>query len=145
MTSSSVNKVILVGNLGADPEIRLTSTGRKLARISVATNDRWKDEDQNVVEKTEWHKVVISGPKAEIAERYLRKGNLVAIEGAIHNNKWTDNEGNERLTVEVHITQVSGEFTMLGSRNDGGYNSDYSSDGGNSVTPDKLDPGDIPF
>ena len=114
--SSSVNKIMIVGNLGADPEIRKTSTGSKIAHISVATSDRWKDQDGNPVEKTEWHKVVIFGPSAEIAEQYLQKGSLVHVEGSIRSNKWTDNDGNERNSVEVHITQGNGGFTMLGSR-----------------------------
>ena len=79
--SGFVNKAIIIGCLGADPEVRATSSGSKLARFSVATNEKWKDQDQNTVERTEWHKVVVFGPKAEIAERYLSKGSLVAIEG----------------------------------------------------------------
>jgi single-strand DNA-binding protein len=116
--SASVNKVILIGNIGVDPVIKTTSNGSKLARFSVATNERWKDKDQNPVEKTEWHRIVVFGPKAEIAERYLKKGMLIAVEGSIRSNKWTDKDGNERESVEVHITQGGGDFTMLGGRNE---------------------------
>jgi single-strand DNA-binding protein len=139
--NASVNKAIIIGNLGIDPEIKMTSTGSKLARFSVATNERWKDQDQNSVEKTEWHRIVIFGPKAEIAEKYLRKGSLVAIDGTIRNSKWTDKDGNERESVEIHITQGGGDFTMLGGRNDGGTGTEYPERSGPPLSEDD----DIPF
>ena len=136
-----VNKAIIIGNLGSNPEIQTTSSGAKMARFSVATNDRWKDKDQNPVERTEWHRIVIFGPQAEIAERYLKKGNLVAVEGPIRNNKWTDKEGNERVSVEIHITQAGGHFTMLGSKNNG----ETPPDNGPQVIIDDGIDDEIPF
>ena len=117
--SGSVNKVIIIGHLGSDPEVRSTSSGSKLARFSIATNDRWRDQDKNVVERTEWHKIVVFGPKAEVAEQYLKKGSLIMIEGSIRSHKWTDKDGIEREPVEIHVTQFDGDFTMLGSKGKG--------------------------
>jgi len=117
--SGSANKAIIIGHLGAAPEVRTTSSGSKLARFSVATNDRWKDKDQNPVEKTEWHRIVIFGRQAEIAEQYLKKGSFVSIEGKIHYDKWTDRDGNERVTAEIQISEAGGNFTMLDKKNDG--------------------------
>ena len=130
--SGFVNKVIIIGHLGADPEARTTSSGSKpgskLTRFSVATNERWKDQEQNTVKRTEWHKVVVFGPKAEIAERFLRKGSLIAVEGSIRSHKWTDKDGNERESVEIHITQFNGYFTMLGSKGQGDPDQDDIND-----------------
>jgi single-strand DNA-binding protein len=138
--SGFVNKAIIVGHLGLDPEVRTTSSGTKLVRLSIATNDRWKDHDQNTVERTEWHKIVVFGPKAEIAERYLSKGSLIAIEGALRSNKWTDKDGNERESIEIHITQYDGNFTMLGTKSQGGIgiNKNEKIDRGN-LTPQSED------
>lgn len=143
--SGSVNKAIIIGNLGVDPEVKMTSSGAKLARFSVATSERWKDRDQNQVEKTEWHRVVVFGPKAEIAERYLRKGTLVMVEGTLRSNKWTDRDGNERESVEIHVTQAKGNFTMLGGRNDGGNDQPPRTSSSEPQNFNDDFDGDIPF
>jgi single-strand DNA-binding protein len=134
--SGSANKAFIVGHLGATPEIRETSNGSKLARFTVATNDRWKDQDQNPVEKTEWHRIVIFGRQAKIAEQYLKKGSFVVIEGKIHYDKWTGQDGTERETAEIQISDASGNFTMLGGGGDGFVvERDDISSGSESSTP----------
>ncbi|MDE0717150.1 MAG: single-stranded DNA-binding protein [Rhodospirillaceae bacterium] len=126
MMAGSVNKVILVGNLGRDPEVRTMQSGDKVANFSVATSERWKDRNSGEMqERTEWHRVVIFGRTAEIAEQYLRKGSKVYIEGQLQTRKWEDNQtGQERYTTEVVIRPYRGEMTMLDSRRDGGGMSD---------------------
>ncbi|MXW92846.1 MAG: single-stranded DNA-binding protein, partial [Rhodospirillaceae bacterium] len=105
MMAGSVNKVILIGNLGRDPEVRTMQSGDKVANFSVATSERWKDRNSGEMqERTEWHRVVIFGRTAEIAEQYLRKGSKVYIEGQLQTRKWEDNQtGQERYTTEVVI------------------------------------------
>lgn len=130
--AGSVNKVILVGNLGRDPEVRTMQSGDKVANFSVATSERWKDRNTGEMqERTEWHRVVIFGRTAEIAEQYLRKGSKVYIEGQLQTRKWEDNQtGQERYTTEVVIRPYRGEMTMLDSRRDGGGMSDSYDRGG---------------
>ena len=100
--AGSVNKVILVGNVGRDPEVRQTSNGQKIVTLSLATSDTWKDKNGERQEKTEWHRVVIFNQGlAEIAERYVRKGTKLYVEGALQTRKWTDNSGQEKYTTEV--------------------------------------------
>ncbi|EBE2810397.1 single-stranded DNA-binding protein [Salmonella enterica] len=121
MASKGVNKVILVGNLGQDPEVRYMPNGGAVANLSLATSDTWKDKQTGVQkERTEWHRVVLYGKLAEIASEYLRKGSQVYIEGELRTRKWTDQSGQERYTTEVVVSQ-SGTMQMLGSRsnNDG--------------------------
>lgn len=120
--SGSVNKVILVGNLGRDPEIRNTQDGTKVVHLSVATSERWKDRQTGEPrEKTEWHRVVIFNERlADVAERYLRKGSKVYLEGALQTRKWTGNDGVEKYTTEVVLQRFRGELTMLDSRGEGG-------------------------
>ena len=120
--AGSVNKVIIVGNLGRDPEVRTMQSGDKVANFSVATSERWKDRNSGEMqERTEWHRVVIFGRTAEIAEQYLRKGSKVYIEGQLQTRKWEDNQtGQERYTTEIVIRPYRGEMTMLDSRRDGG-------------------------
>lgn len=120
--AGSVNKVIIVGNLGRDPEVRTMQSGDKVANFSVATSERWKDRNSGEMqERTEWHRVVIFGRTAEVAEKYLRKGSKVYIEGQLQTRKWEDNQtGQERYTTEVVIRPYRGEMTMLDSRRDGG-------------------------
>ena len=117
--SGSLNKVILVGNLGRDPEVRSMQSGDKVANLAVATSERWKDRDGNQQERTEWHRVVIFGRVAEVAERYLRKGSKVLIEGQLQTRKWQDQSGQDRYSTEVVVRGFSGNMTMLDSR-DGG-------------------------
>ncbi|MBP5855650.1 single-stranded DNA-binding protein [Marivibrio halodurans] len=111
--SGSLNKVILVGNLGRDPEVRTMQSGDKVANLNIATSERWRDRDGNNQEKTEWHRVVIFGKVAEIAERYLKKGSKVLIEGQLQTRKWTDQSGQDRYTTEVVVRGFGGNMTML--------------------------------
>ena len=120
--AGSVNKVILIGNLGRDPEVRSTQNGGKIVNLNVATSENWRDKSTGErQEKTEWHRVVIFNDRVgEIAEEYLRKGSKVYIEGALQTRKWTDKEGQERYSTEVVIGRFKGELTLLDSRGGGG-------------------------
>ncbi|MGZ8996663.1 MAG: single-stranded DNA-binding protein [Rhodospirillales bacterium] len=120
--AGSVNKVILVGNLGRDPEVRQMQDGTKIVHLSVATSERWKDRQSGEPrEKTEWHRVVIFNERlADVAERFLRKGAKVYVEGALQTRKWTSNDGQERYTTEVVLQRFRGELTMLDGRSEGG-------------------------
>jgi len=120
--AGSVNKVILVGNLGQDPEIRHTQDGRPIATFSVATSDNWRDKNTGERrEKTEWHRVVVfSEGLVKVIEQYVKKGSKVYIEGSLQTRKWTDQSGVEKYTTEVVIQGFSGTLTMLDSRNAGG-------------------------
>ena len=130
--AGSVNKVILVGNLGRDPEIRSTQDGTKVANLSLATSETWRDRNSGERrERTEWHRVVIFNEKlCEVAEKYLRKGSKIYIEGQLQTRKWTDQQGQERYTTEVVLQRFRGELTMLDGRQDGGGGGGYSDDGG---------------
>lgn len=120
MASRGVNKVILVGNLGKDPEVRYTPDGRAIANITVATSEQWKDKNTGQPqEKTEWHRVVIFGKLAEIAGEYLRKGSQVYLEGKLQTRKWQDQSGADRYTTEV-VLDFNGVMQMLGGRQGGG-------------------------
>jgi single-strand DNA-binding protein len=120
--AGSVNKVILIGNLGRDPEIRSTQDGLRIATLSVATSESWRDKASGErKERTEWHRVVIFNDKlVEIVEKYLKKGAKVYLEGALQTRKWTDNSGQERYTTEVVLQRYRGELTMLDGRSGGG-------------------------
>ncbi len=114
---ASINKVILIGNLGKDPEIRYMPSGEAVANITLATTDSWKDKTSGEKkEATEWHRVVFFGRLAEIAGQYLKKGRQVYVEGALRTRKWQDKEGQERYTTEI----VANEMKMLGSREGAG-------------------------
>ncbi len=119
--SGSVNKVVLVGNLGKDPEIRIAQDGTKIAQLSIATSDSWKDKlTGERKEKTEWHRVVVFNPNiADVCEKYLRKGAKVYLEGQLQTRKWTDQAGQEKYTTEVVLPKFKGELTMLDGRSDG--------------------------
>ena len=119
--SGSLNKVILVGNLGRDPEIRSTQDGQKIANLSLATSDTWKDRDTGERKaRTEWHRVVIFNDKlSSVAEQYLRKGSKVCVEGQLQTRKWVDNGGVERYTTEIVLPKFRGEMTMLDSKSEG--------------------------
>ncbi|MGC6517930.1 MAG: single-stranded DNA-binding protein [Candidatus Puniceispirillaceae bacterium] len=119
--AGSINKVILVGNLGRDPEVRTTQDGGKIVNLSLATSERWKDRNSGEArERTEWHRVVIFNENlARIAEQYLRKGSTVYLEGALQTRKWTDQQGVEKYTTEVVLARYRGELTMLGARDSG--------------------------
>ena len=120
--AGSVNKVILVGNLGRDPEVRHSQNGGKIVNTSVATSEQWKDRQSGERrEKTEWHRVVIFDERiADVAEKYLRKGSKVYLEGTLQTRKWTGNDGVEKYTTEVVIPRFNGVMTMLDGRGDGG-------------------------
>ncbi|MGE0718099.1 MAG: single-stranded DNA-binding protein [Alphaproteobacteria bacterium] len=120
--AGSVNKVILIGNLGRDPEVRSTQAGKKIVNLALATSETWRDRNSGErQERTEWHRVVIFNERlAEVAERYLRKGAKVYVEGALQTRKWTDQGGQERYTTEVVLQQFRGELTMLDGRGGGG-------------------------
>jgi single-strand DNA-binding protein len=112
---ASVNKVILVGNVGRDPEIRYMPSGDAMANLSLATTDTWKDKNGEKQEKTEWHRVVIFGKTAEVAGQYVKKGSQIYIEGRLQTRKWTDKEGQEKYSTEI----VADRMQMLGSRGGG--------------------------
>jgi len=118
--SGSLNKVQLIGNLGRDPEMRQTQDGKKIATFSMATTESWKDRMTGERrDRTEWHRIVIFNERlAEIVEQYLRKGSKIYIEGQLQTRKWNDQQGIEKYTTEVVLTQFKGELTMLGGRND---------------------------
>jgi single-strand DNA-binding protein len=167
--AGSVNKVILIGNLGRDPEIRSMQDGNRIANLAVATSESWRDKMSGErKERTEWHRVVIFNERlAEIAEKYLKKGSKVYLEGALQTRKWTDQGGQERYSTEIVLNRFRGELTMLdgagGTRGGGppmesGYDEGYGGGGfdderpaGGSATPARprtpvndLDD-DIPF
>lgn len=120
--AGSVNKVILVGNLGRDPEVKSMQDGRSLVNMSVATSETWRDRQSGErKERTEWHRVVIFNDKlAEVAQKYLKKGAKVYLEGQLTTRKWTDQSGQERYTTEVVIPRFGGSLTMLDGRGGGG-------------------------
>ncbi|MEE4246078.1 MAG: single-stranded DNA-binding protein [Kangiellaceae bacterium] len=115
MASRGINKVILVGNLGNDPEIRYTPNGGAIANLSIATSEQWKDKATGEPrDKTEWHRVVIFGKLAEVAGEYLKKGSQVYIEGKLQTRKWQDQQGQDKYTTEVVIDGFNGQMQMLG-------------------------------
>ena len=118
--AGSVNKVILVGNLGQDPEVVSLNDGNKIVKFSLATSERWKDRNTGEQrDRTEWHRVVIFNENlGRIAEQYLRKGSSVYLEGQIQTRKWQDQQGQDRYTTEVVLARYRGELTLLGGRND---------------------------
>ena len=122
LMAGSINKVILVGNLGRDPEVRATQDGNKIVNLSIATSERWKDRNTGEQrERTEWHRVVIFNENlARVAEQYLRKGSTVYLEGQLQTRKWTDQQGVEKYTTEVVLARYRGELTMLGGRDNAG-------------------------
>ena len=128
--AGSVNKVILVGNLGKDPEIRRTQDGRPIANLSIATSETWRDKGTGErKEKTEWHRVVIfSEPLCKIVEQYLKKGAKVYIEGALQTRKWTDQSGVEKYSTEVVLQGFNSTLTMLDGRSGGGGGGSFGSD-----------------
>ena len=120
--AGSVNKVIVVGNLGRDPEIRAMPNGDRVANLSVATSETWKDKSSGErKEKTEWHRVTIFNDNiVKVVEQYVKKGSTVYIEGQLQTRKWTDQQGVEKYSTEIVISRFKGELTMLGGRSEGG-------------------------
>jgi single-strand DNA-binding protein len=125
--AGSVNKVILVGNLGKDPEVRSTQDGSKIVNLTLATSETWNDRASGErKEKTEWHRVVIFNDRtADVAERFLKKGSKIYVEGSLQTRKWTDQGGQERYTTEVVIGRFNGALTMLDTRSGGGDGGGY--------------------
>ena len=119
MASKGVNKVILVGNLGKDPEVRYTPNGKAVANLTLATSESWKDQSGQMQEKTEWHRVSMFGKLAEIAGEYLRKGSQVYIEGKLQTRKWQNKEGQDQYTTEIVLDPFNGVMQMLGSKGGG--------------------------
>lgn len=137
--AGSVNKVILIGNLGRDPEIRTLNSGDKVANLRIATSETWRDRQSGErKEKTEWHQVVIFNENiVKVAEQYLKKGSTVYVEGALQTRKWTDQQGVEKYSTEIVLQKFRGELTMLGGRASGdeegsGYGGGRSDYGGGS-------------
>ena len=130
--AGSVNKVILVGNLGRDPEVRSMQDGGKIVQLSVATSENWRDRNTGERrERTEWHRVVIFNENlAKVAEQYLRKGSKVYIEGQIQTRKWQDNNGADRYSTEIVLNRFRGELQMLDSRGEGGGGGGYGGGSG---------------
>jgi single-strand DNA-binding protein len=128
---ASVNKVILVGNLGRDPEMRYMADGKAVANLNIATSETWKDADGAKQEKTEWHRVVFFGRTAEVAGEYLKKGSSCYVEGKLQTRKWTDKEGVERYTTEI----VGDRLQMLGGRNNNSASYDEPPPQGSSSKP----------
>ena len=129
---AGVNKVILVGNLGADPEARNLNSGGEVVNMRVATSESWKDRDGNRQERTEWHNVVIFNENlGRVAKSYLKKGSKVYLEGQIQTRKWTDQTGNDRYTTEIVLQRFRGELVLLDSRGEGGGGA-YAGGGGSS-------------
>ncbi|ECT1020606.1 TPA: single-stranded DNA-binding protein [Salmonella enterica] len=129
MASRGLNKVMLIGHLGQDPDVRYLPNGNAVAMLSLATSDTWKDKQTGEQkERTEWHRVVIYGKLAEIASEYLRKGSQAYIEGELRTRKWTDQNGQERYTTEV-VVSMQGTMQMLGSRGNGGNGQQQGSQG----------------
>ena len=130
--AGSVNKVILIGNLGADPEIRRLNSGDPVVNMRIATSESWRDKQSGErKEKTEWHNVVIFNDQlAKVAEQYLKKGAKVYIEGQIQTRKWQDQTGNDRYTTEIVLQKYRGELQMLDARGEGGQVGGYSGGGG---------------
>ena len=119
--AGSVNKVILVGNLGKDPEARTMGSGGEVVNLSVATSDNWKDRDGNRQERTEWHRVVIFNENlGRVAKQYLRKGSKVYLEGELQTRKWQDNSGQDKYSTEVVLQKFRGELVLLDRREGGG-------------------------
>jgi single-strand DNA-binding protein len=143
---SSVNKVIILGRLGRDPEVRNFQNGGKVVNFSVATSERYKDRDGNQQEKTEWHNVAIFNEHfAGIAEKFLRKGAQVYLEGQLQTRKWQDQSGQDRYSTEVVLPKFGGAITLIGGKGDGGGDAGASDAPRRSVANDRTIDDDIPF
>ena len=158
---AGVNKVILVGNLGADPEARSLNNGGEVVNLRVATSEQWKDRDGNRQERTEWHQVVIFNENlGRVAKSYLRKGSKVYLEGQLQTRKWTDQSGNDRYSTEIVLQRFRGELVLLDSREGssggrGAFNEDFGGDdfgGASTRTQSRPQPAafddlddDVPF
>ena len=150
--TGSINKVVLLGNLGRDPEIRHSNSGKKIATFSIATSDTWKDSSNTRQERTEWHRIVVFNSSiADFVERFVKKGSKVYVEGSLQSRKWTDKDGQERFVTEIVVGQYKGELLLLDPRAEGAEGgAAASSNNGWDSTPDAEPPADtfadeIPF
>lgn len=141
MAQRGVNKVMLVGNVGNDPEVRYTNDSLAIANLSIATSEVWKDKLGNKQEKTEWHRVVMFGKSAEIVRDYVKKGTKLFVEGSLRTRKWEDKNGVERYTTEI----VSNDFQMLDSRSEVSSDPTQGHVPNPSTASDELIDDDIPF
>lgn len=138
-----VNKVIIIGNLGSDPELRYTQGGQAVCNFRVATSDRWKDKDGNVQERTEWHRIVVWGRQAENCEKYLSRGRQVYVEGSLQTREWEDKDGNKRYTTEIKAHNVQ----FIGGGGDGSAKTreDYNAPPNEPGFDQSFNDDDIPF
>jgi len=145
----SVNRVILIGNLGKDPEIRYTQSGEPIANFSLATNEAWTDKSGQKQERTEWHRVEIFGKAAQVARDYLSKGRQVYLEGSIRYDEWTDKDGNKKYMTKIRVSGPGSRMVLLGSRGDGpGRGSEPARETGASGPPPEdfqVSDDDVPF
>ena len=141
MQKNSLNKVILIGNLGQDPEARFTPQGTAVTNLSVATNESWKDQSGETQDRTEWHRVVMYGRMAETASEYMKKGQMVYVEGRLHTREWEDKNQIKRRTTEISCDN----FTMLGKRSDNAGSGRAAPDAGPNPKSDSDSDDDLPF
>jgi single-strand DNA-binding protein len=147
---STVNKVILIGHLGRDPEIRYTQAGEAIANFSIATNEVWNDKSGQRQERTEWHRVEVFGKAAQVAREYLTKGRPVYVEGSLRYDEWTDKEGHKRNTTKVRVAGPGSRLVLLGGRGEGaGPRRSAAAEGAPEPTPPPDETGpvedDVPF
>tara|TARA_B100000745_G_scaffold261087_1_gene184859 strand:+ start:444 stop:869 length:426 start_codon:yes stop_codon:yes gene_type:complete len=141
MQKNSLNKVILIGNLGQDPEARFTPQGTAVTSLSVATNESWKDQSGEKQDRTEWHRVVMYGRMAETASEYMKKGQMVYVEGRLHTREWEDKNQIKRRTTEISCDN----FTMLGKRSDNAGSDRVAPDAAPKPKSDSGSDDDLPF
>ena len=143
---ASVNKVILIGNVGKDPEIRYMQSGEPIANFSLATNEVWNDKSGQRQERTEWHRVEVFGKTAQVVRDYVTKDKPVYIEGSIRYEEWTDKDGNKRTGTRIRVNQFNGKIVLLGGRGEGGGRG-AGSGSGPSAPPDdfQVSDDDVPF
>jgi single-strand DNA-binding protein len=147
---ASLNKVILIGNLGKDPEIRYTQQGEPIANFSLATSERWTDKSGQKQERTEWHRVEVFGKTAQIVRDYCSKGKQVYLEGSIKYDEWTDKDGNKRNMTKIRVSGPGSRLVLLGSRGEGGPRGGSSAPEGGGPPPEGGDDfqasdDDVPF
>ena len=141
MQKNSLNKVILIGNLGQDPEARFTPQGTAVTNLSIATNESWKDQSGETQDRTEWHRVVMYGRMAETATEYMKKGQMVYVEGRLHTREWEDQNQIKRKTTEIRCDN----FTMLGRRSDASAGQSQGTMSPSPSAPDSEVDDDLPF
>ena len=145
---ASLNKAMLIGNLGRDPEIRYTQAGEPIANFSLATTEKWTDKSGQKQERTEWHRIEVFGKQAQVVRDYLTKGRSVYVEGQIRYEEWTDKDGNKRTGTRIRVNQFNGKIVLLGGRGEGGGGGRGPSDEPGGPPPDappQIDDDDVPF